>query len=628
MAQPSGVVIPAPTAPPPRPHDGTSVLVRFKPAALQNLRATARAQINGTRLRAYSIVPGLEHIRIGHGLSVEQALAILRRLPFVAYAEPNAVIQADQQLPNDAYFAEQWALHNTGQGSGFGVFAPGTPDADIDWPEAWAHAAGSGAVVAILDTGIDYRHSDLAANVWLNSAEANGSPGVDDDGNGYVDDIRGWDFVNQDNDPLDGHGHGTHVAGIIAAVANNQIGVTGVMWNGQVMALKVLDDSGSGVLSDAIAALEYAVARGVRVANASWGYTDVTAEELGAHQALHDAIQAAGAANLLFVAAAGNDTVDTDTTPHYPSAFDLDNVVSVAATDNNDQLASFSNWGAVSVDLGAPGQDVFSTYKLFLGTYDDYAWLSGTSMAAPHVSGVAGLLAALPACDTYAKVRDQIFNHVRPLGALAGLTVTGGMLNLNNTLNGYECAPSGDLDNDGVPNASDNCTLVANPTQLDADGDGYGNICDADLNNSGFVTAADYTILRNLLSTDRPCRGPERQRTGHDGRLHDPAQQAQHGAGTLRLASLSGSSPDERKHASNFRRARQPDERDRRERLYEGLGRYRGEHSPAEGDPLDLRALVHAGRGRHRHADAAHDSRFRRVSTRALPCRVPGAGQP
>jgi subtilisin family serine protease len=500
---PSGIVVAAPRGEPARLRDERSVLVRFKASSAQSARAQARAQIGGTRLRSYTIVPGLELIRLPAGVGIEQALTLLRRLPSVAYAHANAVIHIDQQPPDDEYFAEQWALHNTGQGSGFGVWPPGTPDADIDWPEAWADPVG-GAVVAILDTGIDYRHGDLGPNVWMNAAEVNGSTGVDDDGNGYVDDIRGWDFAGNDNDPLDGHGHGTHVAGTVAAVTNNAYGVAGVMWSGQVMALKILADDGYGFLSDAVTAIEYATAKGVRVANNSWGYSEFAPEDLDDHEALHDAIEAAQAADLLFVAAAGNDTVDTDTTPHYPSAFDLDNVVSVAATDNNDDLASFSNWGAVSVDLAAPGDYVFSTYKLYLGTYDDYAWSSGTSMAAPHVSAVAGLLTGLPACQTYAQVRDQILGNVRPVAALAGLMVTGGVLNANDVLDGNECAPPPDADGDGVPDAGDNCTLVANPTQLDADGDDYGNICDADLNNSGLTTVQDYTILRNALNTSDP----------------------------------------------------------------------------------------------------------------------------
>ncbi len=468
--RPTGIVMPAPNSRPGRSYDETSILVRFKAAALESRRAVARAQINGNSVRAYSMVPGLERIRLAPGMDVTKALAMLRRLPFVAYAHPNYVIRLSQQLPDDAYFGEQWALHNTGQGSGFGIWPPGTPDADINWPEAWLAAAGNGSVVAILDTGIDYRHSDLGPNVWQNSAEVNGIPGVDDDGNGYVDDVRGWDFVNNDNDPLDGHGHGTHVAGTVAAVVNNGNGVTGVMWTGQVMALKVLDDQGFGLLSDAIEALEYATAQGVRVSNSSWGYSAIAPAELAAHQALYDAIQAAAAVNHLFVAAAGNDSVDTDSMPHYPSAFDLDNIVSVAATDNNDQLAWFSDWGPVSVDLAAPGQDIFSTFKLANGTADDYAWLSGTSMASPHVAGVAGLLFGLPPCGNYQQVRNRILNTVRPLGALSGLTVTGGTLNIDAAMSGSPCAPPVPpltIDTTALPNTR---TGLAYAVQLTASG--------------------------------------------------------------------------------------------------------------------------------------------------------------
>jgi subtilisin family serine protease len=435
-AGPSGIVVPANTGAAGQAYDDASVLVRFKSSASVSDRASARAQINGSLRRAYHLVSGLEHVALHGGLDVKQAIGILRRLPFVAYAEPNYAIHLNQQVPNDEYFPEQWALHNTGQDSMFGVWLGGTPDADVDWPEAWVAAAGNGAVVAVMDTGIDYRHTDLAANVWENTAEANGVAGVDDDGNGYVDDIRGWDFVNEDNNPLDGHGHGTHVAGTIAAVGHNNKGVTGVMWGGQVMALKIFDDTGAGFLADALEGLQYAVAMGVRISNNSWGYSEILPEEVDDHQALYDAIAASAANGHLFVAAAGNDAVDTDTLPHYPSSFDLDNIVAVAATDNYDQLAWFSSYGDVSVDLAAPGDYVFSTYKLFAGSIDDYGWLSGTSMSSPHVAGAAGLLLGLQPTWTYQQVRDQILNNVRTLGALAGTSVTGGMLNVHAALDG------------------------------------------------------------------------------------------------------------------------------------------------------------------------------------------------
>src|SRR5262249_46664784 len=249
----------------------------------------------------------------------------------------------------------QWALHNTGQDSMFGVWLGGTPDADIDAPEAWDTATSSNAIVAILDTGITWAHPDLSANIWTNPGEIAGN-GLDDDGNGFIDDVRGWDFVNNDNDPDDDHGHGSHVAGIIGAVGDNGEGVSGIVWHARLMAVKVIGADGTGRLSDAVAGLEYAVAKGAKVANASWGYYTFPGEE-AAHQALHDAIAAAQASNLLFVTAAGNDSLNTDLPGNtfYPAGFNLDNIISVAATDNTDALASFSNYGPTSVDVGAPG---------------------------------------------------------------------------------------------------------------------------------------------------------------------------------------------------------------------------------------------------------------------------------
>jgi serine protease len=419
--------------------DTKSLLVRFKPGTSLGLKAQARGLIKGKPLRSYSLISGLEQVSIGGpGLSVEAAMRILKRLPFVDYALPNDVIFAEATYPNDEYFPEQWALDNTGQDSMFGAWVGGVPDADVDAPQAWDVTTTSDAVVAVIDTGVTLDHPDLQANVWTNPGEiANNN--LDDDGNGYVDDVHGWDFANGDNDPLDGHGHGSHVSGIIAAVGNNGVGTTGVMWHGKVMALKALADNGTGYLADAVAALEYAVANGARVSNNSWGYYGNGGEPAG-HQALRDAIAAAQAGNHLFVAAAGNDAFDNDALadPHYPSSFDLDNIISVAATDNTDALSYFSNYGATTVDIGAPGSDVFSTWKYncVFGTdcgYD-YAWLSGTSMATPHVSAVAALVFGRHPDWSYGQVRDRVFNTARPVAALDGITATGGVVNVSAAL--------------------------------------------------------------------------------------------------------------------------------------------------------------------------------------------------
>ena len=278
--------------------------------------------------------------------------------------------------------------------------------------------------MSVIDTGVEYTHEDLRNNAWVNPNEIGGD-GLDNDGNGYVDDVYGWDFFAGDSDPMDEEGHGTHVAGTICAEGNNSIGVAGVAWNCNIMALRFLGPDG-GYTSDAISALEYAVAQGVNISNNSWGGG-------GYSQGLYDAIQAAGGHGHLFVAAAGNgggDGIgdDTDSTPHYPSSYNLDNVISVAATDNRDQLAGFSNYGVNSVDLGAPGVDIASTMLA------SYYWNSGTSMAAPHVAGVAALILSNHSNWGYVEVKDRIMHSTRAIAALAGKTVTGGIINAHNAL--------------------------------------------------------------------------------------------------------------------------------------------------------------------------------------------------
>jgi len=272
-------------------------------------------------------------------MSVEDMIAMLRDTPGVLSVEPNYIVTAND-LPNDPEFDQLWGLNNTGQ-------TGGTPDADIDAPEAWEIQTGESVLVGVIDTGVDYNHPDLINNIWTNPGEIPGD-GIDNDGNGYIDDVHGYDFVNDDGDPWDDNSHGTHVAGTIAAQGDNNIGVSGVSWSAQIMPLKFLDSSGYGTTFDAIQAVEYATMMGVQLTNNSWGGG-------GYSQGLYDAIAAAGEAGQLFVAAAGNSYGNNnDINPHYPSSYDLDNIISVAATDHNDQLASFSNYGAESVDIGLP----------------------------------------------------------------------------------------------------------------------------------------------------------------------------------------------------------------------------------------------------------------------------------
>jgi subtilisin family serine protease len=403
----------------PATYDASSILVR-----LSDDMATADAgsvplrgplPILGMVEIGQRLLPGLQRVRLPADVSVQTALKALRSCDGVAYAEPVYRIRL-QTIPDDPRFDEQWGLHNDGQSGG-------AVDADVDAPEAWDALVGSGhTIVAVIDTGVDYTHPDLQANMWVNADEV-AADGLDNDGNGFIDDVHGYDFANHDGDPLDDNNHGTHVAGTIAAVGNNGIGVTGVNWRAQIMALKFLNAQGSGDTDDAIEALNYAVANGATISNNSWGYSG------GFSQALYEAIDAARAAQHVFVAAAGNGNFlgigsNNDTTPFWPSSFDLDNIISVAAVDHNDTKPLFSNYGATSVDLAAPGVDILSTYRN--GTY---GYSTGTSMAAPHVAGVVALVRDQHPDWSYAQAINQVLQTVDPISAMQGITTTGGRVN-------------------------------------------------------------------------------------------------------------------------------------------------------------------------------------------------------
>jgi hypothetical protein len=360
-------------------------------------------------------------VSVGAG-RLEETLARLQADPRVRYAEPNYRIQAADHgtAPNDPSFHQQWGLDNFGQTVNGSA---GTADADIDAEEAWSVTHGSASVVVgVLDTGLDPTHPDLAGNVWVNPGEDCAgcrTDGLDNDANGYVDDWRGWDFVNNDNNPSDDNGHGSHVAGIIGAVGNNGVGVTGVNWDVELMPLKFLDAAGSGTTADAVEALLYATKNGADLTNNSWAAAPFS-------QAMLDAIEQADVAGSLFVAAAGNDGLDRDTYTDYPAAYDAPNIIVTAATDGNDARAWFSGYGARTVDLGAPGVNVYSTWRL-----GNYKYASGTSMATPHVAGAAALAkAAFPAASDLG-VKALLLRTSDANASLAGRTTTGGRLNAN-----------------------------------------------------------------------------------------------------------------------------------------------------------------------------------------------------
>ena len=414
-----GLMLVAPAAGRPVPDRASAeLIVGFKDgvtaAAQQHLLAAFAGRVERRFRRIDGVLASLPSGRVA------EARRRLERDPRVEYAEPNFVLRASNHGdPGDADFHQLWGLHNFGQPVS-GV--AGTPDADIDALEAWQVSQGSSdVVVGVLDSGVDYTHPDLSSQIWTNPGEdCTGcrTNGVDDDGNGYVDDWRGWDFANDDNDPMDDNGHGTHVAGTIGARQDSQ-GVVGVSWRVRIMPLKFIGADGEGTAADALRAILYAASMGAEVTNNSYGGD-------GFSQAMLDAIRTADSAGSLFVAAAGNSFNDNDADPTYPASYEAPNVVSVAASDQFDQRAWFSNYGVESVDLAAPGANVYSTWP-----GGGYRSADGTSMAAPHVAGAAALAKAAFPGATGVGLKALLLRSVDGVSDLQPAVRTGGRLNVN-----------------------------------------------------------------------------------------------------------------------------------------------------------------------------------------------------
>src|SRR5215213_2116960 len=421
------------TVEPPRVIDSfrgdADVLVRFR-AGVSDERIRAIAARLGDRVEdEIESVEGLTSIDDLDGERVEEIVEDYATLPEVEYAEPNFEIKVDPLAadsirsrfvssdtwsgPNDPLLSEQWGLINTGQ-------REGKAGADVSAGYAWERTHGSRkVVVAVLDSGVDYTHEDLAANIWHRPADMEM---YFDKELGFVDDFNGFSAVDRARDPMDENGHGTHCAGIVGAEGDNAKGVAGVNWQVEIMPLKFMGRGGFGTTKDAVEAINYVIDRkkagvNVRVISASWGSTQRS-------RALGDVIRKAYENDILFVAAAGNSTTNNDRMPHYPSSYDVPNVVSVAALDRHDELAKFSNYGVKSVAIAAPGVDILSTW---LG--NAYEEKSGTSMATPVISGVAALILAENPRLSVDELKKKLLASTDPIVALKGKIVTGGRIN-------------------------------------------------------------------------------------------------------------------------------------------------------------------------------------------------------
>ena len=412
-----------------------------------------------------------------------QALRDLRADPDVEFAERDRVIRA---FSDDEYFSLQWALEES------------NALADIRAVPAWTRALGAGAVIAVLDNGVQLNHPDLVNQLYANAGESGAgreSNGIDDDGNGFADDSRGWDWVDSDDNPSAvSNSHGTHVAGTAAAQRDNVIGVAGVAPGAKLLALRVLDGR-TGFLSDLISAIAYSGRLGVKVANMSLGGDEMSSS-------LRSAIERYP--STLFVAAAGNDGIDLDLPGNVssPCEEEATNLICVASSTRLAVPASDSNYGSSAVDIFAPGESIAST------VIDDYDYMSGTSMAAPQVAGAAALLASAEPSLTGAQMRTRLIESAAARDSMRLKVVANGQLDAYNAL-----LLGADDDRDGVLNTADNCPTVANANQVDADGDGAGDACDStpngpDVDGDGVGELVDNCgAVANQSQSDRDANG-------------------------------------------------------------------------------------------------------------------------